>query len=182
MKMKKACDASATGFTQKRHTLYAIIAGWAKNSKGAILIEISHADAPKRFGQRGRIGLAAGIQRRGVIPLNFLNRTKEIFGVSRRFAARAMLSMGWSVSAADGWPHPCGSWLSFYRRWKRPPPSDTACADRRRKRPSLGDGLRAGCCVAETLLQLLVDLDHDFPAKLGLAGWSSFQPRLKSEC
>ena len=48
----------------------------------------------------------------------------------------------------------------------------------------LGDGLRADARVAETLLQPLVDLDHDFLRPVVLLGFllaeQLFQPRLKA--
>ena len=72
--MKKARDASATGFTQKRHTLYAHYSGLGKKSQRAISTNF-HADAPKRFHK----GDVSALQRncRGVMPLNFLNSTKK---------------------------------------------------------------------------------------------------------
>ena len=88
--MKKARGASATGFTQKRHTLYAHYSGPGKKIQRAISTNF-HADAPKRFHKRG----VSALQRncRGVMPLNFLNSTKKYLVFSTPIC-RAMLSMG----------------------------------------------------------------------------------------
>ena len=88
--MKKARGASATGFTQKRHTLYAHYSGLGKKSQRAISANF-HADAPKCFHK----GDVSALQRncRGVMPLNFLNSTKKYLVFSTPIC-RAMLSMG----------------------------------------------------------------------------------------
>ncbi len=88
--MKKARGASATGFTQKRHTLYAHYSEPGKKIQRAISTNF-HADAPERF-HKGDVSV---LQRncRGVMPLNFLNSTKKYLVFSTPIC-RAMLSMG----------------------------------------------------------------------------------------